>query len=82
MPLTAAQRNDLSNMCAQHGLDTLLRELAYLIQDGLGQGISEDLETAILMNAADVMKAADSITYRSYTGRDLFRHDYYREGAD
>lgn len=82
MNLTAEQRNSLSSICAQHGLDLVLRELACLIQDGLGQGISESLETFILTNANDVMKAADSITYRSYTGRDLYRHDYYREGPD
>ena len=68
--MTQAQRYTINAIVAQHGLDLVLRELAYMLADGT-RGLSDDLVTAILSNAHDVLKAADSITYRSYTGRDL-----------
>jgi 23S rRNA U2552 (ribose-2'-O)-methylase RlmE/FtsJ len=79
MNLTPAQQCELSSMLAQHGVDVVLRDLSNMIQDSVGDIISEELQTAILTNAADVMKAADSITYRAYTGRDLYRNDAYIE---
>jgi hypothetical protein len=74
MNLTPAQQCELSSILAQHGLDVVLRDMATLIADHL-HGVPEDLETAILTNVADVHKAADSITYRAWTGRDLFSHE-------
>ena len=76
MPLTPEQKCDINAIMAEHGIDTVLREVSYMIADNLS-GLSDDLTTIILCNANDVMKAADSITYRAYTGRDLYQHDIY-----
>jgi len=73
--MTPAQIHELNAIVAQHGLDMVLRDLAHMLADSVGN-LSEELQTAILSNAHDIHKAADSITYRAYTGRDLYRHDY------
>jgi len=75
--MTAEQKCELNSIVAEHGLDTVLRDLAYMLSDSVSN-LSEDLQTAILSNAHDVHKAADSVTYRTYTGRDLYRHDLKR----
>jgi len=89
MPLALEQddRNELHAILAQYGLDVVLQEIAWMLLDAMGD-VDEELRTAMLRNAFDITKASDSITYRAYTGQDLYECertagvDGYAEGAD
>lgn len=81
MILTTEERAMLAELCYTRGIDVVLRDLSYMIQDSCNGCGDPEQQMTLLINAMYIMQAADSITHRSYTGKDLY-HENYTEDSN